>query len=328
VRETNPRRLAATAAALATVGVLAGFVPIPVWPYLWERPFVGILEAVEGVSQYEWFGSVLFDGRDVRSNDLPWTYVPAWLLLRTPPVLLAGVAASVAIFASAGLRRRVVVGLWFAAIFPIVYVIARNSTLYDGLRHLLFILPPLAALAALGWDELLRRTQGGARTLVMAIGLVGLAEPLVFQLRNHPNQTVYFSPLNGGPSAAYARYELDYWGNCLYEALRDTAEIARAANAPVTVSGRQDRQLLLNARRVPEVAVVAPHRRLHEIEINLMRGPARDLRAFATRTDVLWWITTSDGARLCAVQRGPQFERLVDRLRARGALHMLREADD
>lgn len=321
--ETNPRRLAATATALATIALLAGFVPIPVWPYLWERPFVGILEAVEGVSRYEWFGTVLFNGRDVPSNDLPWNYVPAWLLLKTPPVLLAGTAASLSLLATAGLRRRVAVGLWFAALFPIGYVIARNSTLYDGLRHLLFILPPLAALSALGWDEMLRRAHGRARTLVIAVGLIGLAEPVVFQLRNHPNQTVYFSPLNGGPSAAYARYELDYWGNCLFQALRDTAEIARATNAPVIISGRQDRQLLLNARRIPQVAVVDPHRGLHELEINLMRGRAANLRAFAARTDVLWWITTADGAHLCAVQRGPRFNRLEQRLRASNAMHLI-----
>jgi hypothetical protein len=39
-----------------------------------------------------------------------------------------------------------------------------------------------------------------------------MAEPLVFQARNHPNQIVYFSPLMGGPKSAFARYDMDYWG--------------------------------------------------------------------------------------------------------------------
>ena len=316
-RERHIRRIALTAGALIAVMLVASVVPMPVWPYLWERPFVGILEAVEGVSHYEWHGTVLFNGRDVSSTDVPWTYVPLWLIVTTPPVVLAGAAASVTALTSAGLRRRVILGLWFSVVFPVGYVIARNSTLYDGIRHLLFILPPLAALAALGWDTLLRRTAGMGRSVVVLLMLVGLAEPLTYQLRNHPHQAVYFQPLAGGPQAAFTRFELDYWGNCLYPAMQDAAGIARATGAPITVSGRQDRQLLLNAPRVPEVAVVSPRLSRHELEINMLRGRRADLRAFTQRDDVVWWVTTSDGAKLCAVLRGPEFGRLQERLDAR-----------
>lgn len=317
-RERQVRRVALTAASLVAVLLIACVVPVPVWPYLWERPFIGILEAVEGVSHYEWHGTVLFNARDVPSTDVPWTYVPLWLVVTTPPVLLGGAAASLSALTAAGLRRRVVIGLWFAVLFPVAYVIARNSTLYDGIRHLLFILPPLAALAALGWDTVLRRTQGVLRLGVAALMLVGLAEPITYQLRNHPHHAVYFQPLAGGPQGAFSRFELDYWGNCLYPAMQDAATLARATGAPVTISGRQDRQLLLNAPRVPEVAVVAPRLARHELEINMMRGRRADLRAYTQRDDVVWWVTTRDGAKLCAVLRGPQFGRLEERLRARG----------
>jgi hypothetical protein len=316
--ERGVRRVALTAASLLVVVLIASVVPVPVWPYLWERPFVGILEAVEGVSHYEWHGTVLFNGRDVPSTDVPWTYVPLWLLVTTPPVVLAGAAASVAALPAAGLRRRVVVGLWFAVVFPIAYVIARNSTLYDGIRHLLFVLPPLAALAALGWDTALRRTGGPARLGLAALMLLGFAEPIAYQIRNHPHHAVYFQPLAGGPQGAFSRFELDYWGNCLYPAMKDAAALARATGAPVTISGRQDRQLLLNAPRVPEVAVVPARLSRHELEINMMRGRRADLRAYTQRDDVLWWVTTRDGAKLCAVVRGPEFGRLEGRLEARG----------
>ena len=326
-RETSPRQVAAAAAGLAGIAFLACIVPMPVWPYLWERPFVGIAEAVEGVSHYEWYGTVLFNGRDLPSTNLPWTYVPVWLGLQTPLVLQAGAAATIPIFFNAGVRRRVTAGLWFAVVFPIAYVVARNSTLYDGIRHLLFVMPPLAVLAALGWDDLISRARGRWQTLVVCLAVIGISEPLAFQVRDHPNQAVYFQPLSGGPSRAYARFELDYWGNCLYRALRETAVLADATDAPVTVSGRQDRQLLLNARRVHEVAVVSPRLGQHELEINLLRGRRADLRAHTARGDIVWWVTTTDGARLCAVQRGPQFERLTERLRARGVMHLLPQAD-
>lgn len=43
--------------------------------------------------------------------------------------------------------------------------------------------------------------------------VVGIAEPVFFQIRNHPSQYVYFSPPVGGPRAAFGRYKMDYWGN-------------------------------------------------------------------------------------------------------------------
>ena len=52
-------------------------------------------------------------------------------------------------------------GLLAAALFPVAYVIAMQSTLYDGVRHLLFIVPPIAALAARG--GVLRSRRGRRR---------------------------------------------------------------------------------------------------------------------------------------------------------------------
>jgi hypothetical protein len=75
---------------------------------------------------------------------------------------------------------------------------------------------------------------------------------------------------------------------------------------------------MLNAPRVPEVAVVRPRLARHELEINMLRGRRAALRAYTQRGDVVWWVTTSDGAKLCAVLRGPEFGRLQERLEARG----------
>ena len=312
------RRLARTAAVFVGMVGLAFLVPMPVWPYLWERPFIGVFEAAEGVAHYEWAGTVLFQGRDVPADALPWTYAPVWLLWTTPPVVLAGALLSLAEFAPASRRRAGTAGLWFAVVFPLAYVIARHSTLYDGFRHLLFVIPPLVALAAIGWDGALRASPPRIRVAVALVLAGGLAEPLVFQVRNHPNQAVYFQPFVGGPAGVATRSELDYWGNCLFQAMREVGEVGRAVGMPVTISGRLDRQLRLNAPRVPAVAVTRPGRGVHEIEIHLLRGKRASLRAFSTRDDVLWRVTTQDGAPLCAVVRGPQYDRLAVALASHG----------
>jgi hypothetical protein len=146
---------------------------------------------------------------------------------------------------------------------------------------------------------------------VVAALAIGVAEPLIFQLRNHPNQVVYFQPMVGGPAAVATRFELDYWGNCLYQAMREADTVGRAIGMPVSISGRQERLLRLNAPRVPAVAVTAHARHIHELELYLLRGKRADLRAFSTRGDVLWRVTTHDGAALCAVVPGPQYARLT-----------------
>jgi hypothetical protein len=317
-RDAGVRRLAKTAAIFAGRVGLAFLLPMPVWPYLWKRPIIGVFEAAEGVAHYEWTGTVLFQGNDVPAGALPWTYAPVWLLWTTPPVVLVGALLSLAELARASRPRAAIAGLWFAVIFPVAYVIARHATLYDGLRHLLFVVPPLVALAAIGWESALRASPARIRMAVALVLAVGLAEPLVFQLRNHPNQGVYFQPMVGGPAAVATRFELDYWGNCLFQAMREAGEIGRAVGMPVTIWGRQDRLLLLNAPRVPAVAVTLPNRGLHEIEIYLLRGKRADLRAFSARDDVLWRVTTRDGAPLCAVVRGPQYGRLAAALARHG----------
>ena len=153
--------------------------------------------------------------------------------------------------------------------------------------------------------------------------MAGLAEPLVFQVQNHPNQVAYFQPLVGGPRAAYMRFEMDYWGNCLFEAVKQTADVGRAASAPVTISGRRERELRLNAARVHGVVVSGRNDRLISLKWYSLRGTRRELRAFSRRSDILWSVTMSDGAALCAVTQGPQFQRLRDRLAQRGALSAL-----
>jgi hypothetical protein len=317
-RDLDLRHLAQTAGTFAIVIVLVLLVPLPVWPYLWERPITGVFEASEGVAHYAWIGPVLFQGRDIGSVELPWTYAPVWLVLTTPLVVWAGAVVSLAGLRHRGIRRAGVIGLWFAVLFPIAYVIVRHSVLYDGIRHLLFVLPPLVALAAIGWDDALRATRSTARGAVAVLLALGLAEPILFQLRNHPNQVVYFQPLAGGPAAMVGRFDMDYWGNCLFEAMHDADAVGHAIGRPVTISGRQYDLLQRNAPRVRAVAVSRPSQAIHELELYMLRGRRKDLAAFAARSDILWQVATADGAPLCAVVSGPQYSQLRRSLELHG----------
>ena len=163
-----PRHLLATAGLLLVATAVATTVPLPFWPWLQQRPYVGLVEALAGVSNFGWGGTTIFEGADVSPRHLPWTYVPTWLLYTTPLVTVVGVLLAGTTLVRPSRYRVGAWGLLAAALFPVAYVIVKHSTLYDGIRHLLFIVPPIVALAALGWHAGLESRRPVVRLVAIA----------------------------------------------------------------------------------------------------------------------------------------------------------------
>jgi hypothetical protein len=200
-----------------------------------------------------------------------------------------------------------------AVVLPVA-IVASGAVLYDGIRHLLFIIPPLVGLSAMGWLSLLESRARWVRVTAVALLVGGVAEPVGFSLRNHPHQVVYFNPLLGGPRQATGRFELDYWGNCLYPAQRRVAAMAIRAGMPIAVSGHRWRQMGANAGRLPQLVVRRPELAAHHLEIVLHRGSVAQVRQMIGRGDILDRIETADGATLCSVVPGPVYAELAGRL--------------
>ncbi len=210
------------------VGIIALGVLLPWWPYAHSDPFGRLLETFMTVSEYPWNGPVLYRGQVSAATDLPWHYLPTWLGITAPPILLAALATGILVaigqirFLSSRWRdtptAQVGIILLFA-IFPILFVIWKDSTLYDGMRHLLFVLPPLAALGGLALDQFFRNTSLIPRVTVGS-GLVLLALCSLWPMvRLHPYQYTYFNPFVGGLAGAEGLYETEYWGTSLREAV-------------------------------------------------------------------------------------------------------------
>ena len=284
--------------------VLAGGVAIGwvTWPWAYADPLTAPFRALAMLSRFPWDGQVLFDGQLYSGLAVPDSYLPRWLWMTVPPSVLIGTAASLLLLR--GNARVPVVGLWSVVVFPVVYVIGTRATLYDGARHLLFILPPLTVLAAAGLLHLVRVPPLPARWVAWALVVIAIAEPVVFQWRNHPNQTAYIQPLAGGPRAAFGRYDLDYWGNCALAALRQAGQ--QRPGGRTYVSGRPLIVLAANASRVPEVALVEETDARAERFVRLVRGGSQDVRSLAVSSAVVSRVTTTDGAVLCVVLSRPE----------------------
>ena len=187
-------------------------------------------------------------GELLMTNALPWHYIPGQFLARLPEgfLLLLGIAlvlaavtavrfarATIARFQARGLeglaapalllaRWRGTLLVIAAAVVPIGFVILTRATHYDGVRHLLFVIPMLALLAAgaaLRLIPLLRRFPLITATVVAAAA-IHLIVTVATLARLHPLQYVAMNSLAGGTAGAAGRFELDYWSVAATEALR------------------------------------------------------------------------------------------------------------
>ena len=271
-RQFDRRRLLDT--FLRVVGVTAGVLVLGTvfWPWAMASPFVRPIEALLSFANAPFGADVLFNGRPVPSNDLPWYYVPVWLLISTPPVVLVGL-----VLAGLFTKRE-----WLPALFalsaiallPIALVIVQHSTLYDGVRHLLFIYPVIVVLAAAGWTAALSRRDPLVRRITAVLLVLGLVNILTFTVRAHPNESAYFNELVGGPKGAFSKYDMDYWGNCVLQAVGWSAKTAQLSGVPVVISGEPSQVIQLDTERFHQLSFEPPFRNKHQLDIRLARGSA------------------------------------------------------
>ena len=320
-RAWAPRTLGRIAAGVVLVTIVALTAGTLAWPWAQQNPFVRPIAALFQVSRFKWGGDVLFAGEQLKATALPWTYTPEWIGITTPAVVLCGLcfAAGAMFFVPAGERLRRA-GLWIAGLAPLMLAISRHSTLYDGWRHLFFIYPPLVVLAAIGWRDVLTAT--GRHRLLSAVAasalIAGCAEPLAFMVQNHPNEAVYFNALVGGPHGAFKRFELDYWGNSLFQATRWSAGVAECAGRPVAVSGWPYQVVTEDASRFPSLRSTQPGEEAHHLELHLLRDTREGLRRLMARPDILHVVRTDDGAPLAVVLPGPRFHEIEATLTSLG----------
>ena len=152
-----------------------------------------------------------------------------------------------------------------------------SVSLYDGIRHMLFIVPPMAVLAAAGWEFCCAARRAAGLALVAGALALMIAEPFVFQIRNHPNQAVYFTPAVGGPRGAFGRYDLDYWGNCILEATEWAASQAARAGMPLGVASNAWEVAAMDAGRFNELYFRQQRHAGWHLNLMLLKGSTENI---------------------------------------------------
>jgi hypothetical protein len=207
---------------------LAYLVMAFVWPWSVQNP----LNPIRALSYYSNFWEApwkeLFDGVAIPIPDMPRYYVAKLCLLKLPELLvlftITGlIGGAFAIFNhKLDYRARAALALMVAAAtVPIVFTIITKPVMYNGIRHFLFVLPPLAVLGGLAGAYAYRwiSTRSDTGMVLSASAFVLLVAISASQLaRIHPYQYALFNHFAGGLEGARNHYMLDYWGLGLKEA--------------------------------------------------------------------------------------------------------------
>ena len=319
-RDFDPRRLAATAGRFAVITLVALIGGAAFWPWAQEQPLTRPIEAFFLASGFSWGNPSLFMGEAISGTAVPWYYLPTWIGITIPGAVLIGMTFAGARLAFPAPGRARLAALWLLVLFPAVSAMVRHVSLYDGIRHMLFIVPPMAVLAAAGWEFLLRSTPGRGQLIVAGALALMLAEPFVFQIRNHPHQAVYFTPAAGGPRGAFGRYDLDYWGNCILEATEWAASQAARAGMPLGVASNAWEVAAMDAGRFNELYFRQQRHAGWHLNLLLLKGSTENIAAIVADPGVLYRVETADGTPLCVVLPGPEYPQIQARLAAGGSL--------
>lgn len=204
--------------ALIVVGtVVAGYVlAMLFWPYALQSPLKNPFTALSKFADLEVKIRVLYEGDNVMSDKTPWHYSLKWMLYTIPLAVLVGFLGSLVLLPRLLKKYH---PLWvmlagFAAVFPVFYIIYKDSVIHDGWRHLTFAYPPLCVVAGLFWHELATIFAGRKAFQYAVFAVMGLllVDSAAFIVRNPQLPYVYFNPIAGGTQGAYGQFETDYWG--------------------------------------------------------------------------------------------------------------------
>jgi hypothetical protein len=209
--------------AFAAVVAGAWLLMVSLWPWGQVSPFIHPIAGILIASRFSYALTTLFNGQQVPAIHPPLSYLPTWFSLQMPEIYLVAAAAGAAgfLFARRVRPRMELVFLGFVVLFPIAMAVGLRSTLYDGVRHLLFVIPPVAVLAAAGIESGLR---GGVpaviRGAVAAAAILAVSLTVRDMIALHPYQSLYFNRLiAGGLPGVNGRFETDYWGFTYREAV-------------------------------------------------------------------------------------------------------------
>ncbi len=208
------------------------------WPFALQDVFQNPFQSMSVMEHYKVSIRQIFQGEFIWSTDLPWYYLPKWLLISTPEFVLFGMLIFFLLFLKNinqnGKQLFFELFLLFTLFFPLVYVIVIKANLYSGVRQMLFILPLVAIFSSIGIVRFLEVSRSKPIKIISAILFFGLMIlPLKHQAKTFPADYIYFNSISGGNKKAWSNYEYDYYFHGLKKSSEHLIDLVGEKNVTV-----------------------------------------------------------------------------------------------
>jgi hypothetical protein len=213
------------------------------YPSAWKNPFSWLTSSFTVLSKYPWKGHVLFSGNYILSTSLPWSYIPKYILVSIPEITilisLIGIMLAVIKYKNfSTIQKSAFLLIGFQTFTLPVVAIVNQSTLYDEIRHFLFMMPGIAVYGSAGLIWLSRlEVKKYMRISVLSVLIISLISILMDMSRLHPYEYTYFNHLSGGLASAQYQYESDYWGLSFKESTQWLNSNVNEQNQKVVILG-------------------------------------------------------------------------------------------
>lgn len=216
--------------------VLAYVVMLLFWPWAQTHPLFHPWKALSEFSQFAHVSTdMLFGGQYLGINEIPWHYAPTWLLLTLPEYVLIGLIAGPLVgflyWRSTTQTQILSIALLaMSSIAPLLYVMASQTPLYDGVRHILFAILPVVVLSAISLHALARKIKQW-RIVLPSVVAICMFTTLWDMITLHPNQYIYFNrAIANGVAQASKSYVTEYWNNSYRQGAEWLTEHASISN--------------------------------------------------------------------------------------------------
>ncbi len=222
-------RLLGQSSAILLIGYFAGLL---LWPFALQNIFKNPLESLQVMEHYKVSIRQIFEGQWLWSTQLPWYYLPKWLLISTPETIFFGFGVFLIWFFRKLIKQDSKqlfheLFLLFTLFFPIIYVIVIDANLYSGVRQMLFVLPVLAILSSYGLVGLINYFSFKLIKIAVVFFYFALMIlPVKHQFSTFPSDYIYFNTISGGNKKAWSNYEYDYYFHGIKEPAEYLIELA------------------------------------------------------------------------------------------------------